>query len=248
VTLPEPLSLYGVVHLVRHSGRTATDVATLREHVAQAPDASLFYHTHHPRLRHAYAPTLPPDDFSAWMSGVVQDREAAERVAYAVQTADRTPAALRAALLAAIPEGGAQPGAAFTAPAEGEFVFLEMDSVPVDLGLVAHDTDELVTHLCGGSVAIFFYHVLECPWFDAGGVTVSEWARACGDARLAEWIEESAQDGRPLADSQRRLHGRWRRSQVMKRVAMAADVPEGVRQAQARSVVSGLVRRITREG
>jgi hypothetical protein len=248
VTVPEPLSLYGVVHLVRHSGRTATDVAALREHIAQVPDASLFYHAHHPRLRHAHAPTPPMDDFSAWMSGVVQDRETAERVAFAVQTAGRQPAELRAALLAAIPEGGARPGPPFAAPPEGEFVFLEMDSVPVDLGLVAHDTDELMTHLCGGSVAIFFYHVLECPWFDAGGVTVSEWARAWGDARLADWIEESAHDGRPLADSQRRLGGRWRRSQMMRRVAMSADVPEGVRQAQARNVVSGLVRRITREG
>jgi hypothetical protein len=245
--MPGPLPLFGVVHLVRPTGRTAADVGALREHIAGASDASLFYHTHHPLLRHAFAPTPPPNDFSAWLDGVVQDRETSERVGFAVQSAGRTPAELRAALLAAIPEAGTRTGPAVAAPPEGEFVFLEMDSVPVDLGLVANDPDELVTHLCAGGVGIYFYHVLEWPWFDAGGVTVSEWARAHGEPRLAEWIEESARDGRPLADSQRRLGGRWRRSQMMRRVAMGADVPEGVRQARARNVVSGLVRRIRKD-
>src|SRR5438445_197271 len=130
--MPEPLSLSGVVHLVRPSGRTADDLVSLRDGIANAPDASLFYHALHPRLRHAFAPTLPPDDFSAWVNGVLQDREVAERIGYAVQTGSRTPAELRAALLAAFPAPGTRPGPARAAPMEGAFVFLEMDSVTID--------------------------------------------------------------------------------------------------------------------
>ncbi len=246
--MSEPLPLDGVVHLVRPSGHSACDLAELRAGIEAASDASLFYHAYHPRLRHAYAPTLPPDDFSAWVNGVIQDRETAERVAFAVQTGGWSAADLRPALLAAIPAPGARPGHAYAAPPEGAFVFLEMDSVPVDLGLAAQDGEDLVAHLCGASVAVFFYHVLERPWFDPGGAGLASWALARGEPRLAEWIAEVPQEGRPLAESQRRLDGRWRRSHVMRRVAMAADMPEGVRQAKARSVVSGLVRRIVKEG
>jgi hypothetical protein len=246
--MPYPLPLSGVVHLVRPSGRTASDLGALREHLAQATDTSLFYHAHHPRLRHAFGPTMPPDDFSAWVNGVLQDRETAERIGYAIQNHGDGPRAMRAALLTAIPDPSTRPTHAYAAPPEGAFVFLEMDSVPVDLGLVANDADQLIQHLCTGSAAVYFHHVIEWPWFDPGGPTVTEWARANGEQRLAEWIEESAHDGRPLAESRRRLGGRWRRSQMMRRVARAADVPEGVRQAEARSVVSGLVRRMVKEG
>jgi hypothetical protein len=117
--------------------------------------------------------------------------------------------------------------------------------VRIDLGLEAHDADELVAHLCEGSVALFFHHVTEAPWFDPPAPTAAAWAREHGERRLAEWIEECAHDGRPLAESRRRLARRWQRSRMVHRVAEAAGMPEGARQAAARRVVGSLVRRIT---
>ena len=77
--------LFGVVHLVRPAGRTAHDLEELRQGIGEASPESLFYHAHGPQLRHPEADEPHPDDFSAWVNGVVQDRETAERMSFAIQ-------------------------------------------------------------------------------------------------------------------------------------------------------------------
>lgn len=240
-----PFVLNGVVHLVRPVGREARDLAELRDGIAAASNASLFHHAIHPRLRHPFAPSLPPDDFSAWSAGVLQDRETAERLSFAVQTGGGSAPRLREALLSAL----ARPAASVPSRAQGgetgAFTFLEMDAVPVDLGRVAHDTAGLMRHLAEGHLALFFHHVTERPWLEPDAATLAGWVREQGDATLAAWLEECAHDGRPLVESRRRLERRWLRSRVVHRLARSAGLPEGVRQAEGRRVVSGLVRRIT---
>ena len=239
-----PLAVHGVVHLVRASGIQARDLAELRAGIAAATDASLFHHAHHPRLRHPFAPSPPPNDFSAWVAGVMQDRETAERLSFAVQTGGASAGALRTALLAVLPQQAGRGSGASRASESGPFTFLELDAVPVDLGLMAHDPDELMLHLIDGNLSLYFHHVTERPWFAPAHETIAGWVRGRGEERLAGWLEECAHDGRPLAESRRRLARRWLRSRVVHRLTESAGLPEGVRQSEARRVVSGLVRRL----
>src|SRR5438132_8977059 len=118
--MPAPFPLLGVVHLVRPAGRTARDLESLRAGIAEASVQSLFYHAYQPLLRTTAASDAPPDDFSAWVNGVVQDRETAERLSFAIQDRSSSAAELRSALvevLEALPEKTRR---ARDAPEEGE--------------------------------------------------------------------------------------------------------------------------------
>ncbi len=230
------------VHLVRPLPGAVTGLAALAEGIASASAGTLFHHVHLPRLRHAAASASPPDDFSAWVEGVLQDATAAERVAFAVQSHGHDPESLRAALLEAL-RGDAAARTA-TAPEASAFVFHDVDVVALDLGRRADDADALVAALCEDDASSFFHHVVEAPWFGDASASAASWARDAGHARLAEWLEECASDGQPLAASRRRLGQRWRRSHVARRVARGLERPERERDDTARRTVQELVRRI----
>src|SRR5512134_3055164 len=91
--------LQSVVHLVRPAGARARNLESLRLWIAEATAETLFYHTVQCLLRHPHGLEPPPDDLSAWVHGVVQDRETAERIAFAVQSRAGSAADLREALL-----------------------------------------------------------------------------------------------------------------------------------------------------
>ncbi len=232
------------VHLVRPLPGVATDLASLAEGIARASRGTLFYHVHHPRLRHAGASTSPPDDFTAWIETILQDATTAERLAYAVQAHGGEPAALRDALLTAL--GAAPPGRSTTAPEASTFVFHDVDVIALDLERRVDDADALVNALCDGHVSAFFHHVVEAPWFGDEAASAAAWARERGETRLAGWLEECAHDGLPLAESRLRLGRRWRRSGVVRRVARGLERTSGAREDDARRAVSDLVQRIRR--
>ena len=241
-----PFELTSVVHLVRPAGRHASNLEELREGIAQSSASSLFGHTLQCQLRHPAASTLPPDDFSSWVNGVVHDRETAERISFAVQAHGGSPAELRAALLDLL---GSVPQAQRIerdAPAEGDFVFLEIESVPVGTGALVEDCDALVSALAEADPGVWFYHFIEQPWLDPHAPSLVDWVRGCGDARLGEWLEEAMAAGRPLEDTRRRVVRRWRQSRLGRRVAEAAADTEHARREAGREAVVGLVRRITR--
>ena len=230
------------VHLVRPLPGAATDLASLAAGIERASPGTLFYHVHHPRLRHAAASALPPDDFSAWVDGVLQDATTAERLAFAVHAHGREPEALRAALLEALRGDAAARTAA--APEASAFVFHDVDVVALDLDRRVDDADALVAALCDDDPATFFHHVLEAPWFGDVRASAAAWVRELGDARLASWLDDCARDGHPLAQSRRRLGQRWLRSSVARRVTRGLERPERERDDDARRTVRDLVRRM----
>ncbi len=242
----EPFELTAVVHLVRPAGRTARDLEELRDGVAQVPARSLFFHTVQCVLRQPEAEDPPADDLSAWVNGVVQDRETAERLAFATQTRGTGAEAVRAALLEvleAIPEKSRR---ARDAPEGGAFVFLAADPVPVPTGEVAAEPAQLYDQLATADPSVWFYHLIEEPWFGEGRRPLALWLREAGAARQAGLLEECAAEGLPLAALRRRVLGRWRRSDLGRRLARAAGRPEEERREAGREAVAGLVRRLRR--
>jgi hypothetical protein len=237
--------LHGVVHLVRPTGARAHDLEELRVGIAEAPARSLFCHTRQCQLRDPLGPELPPDDFSAWVNGVVQDRETAERLSFVVLSGGASAEELREALLAVLGRLSESARRARDAPAEGDLVFLTVESVPLPTGVVARTGPELLEGLLEAEPSVWFYHLVEQPWFpDRPSLVV--WLLERGADRIAGWLREDAAAGLPIETMRRRLLRRWRRSRLGQRVGEAATVPEDQRREAGRAAVARLVRRIQR--
>lgn len=238
--------LTSVVHLVRPAGARARDLEALRIGVEGVHAASLFYHTIQCPLRRPDSRGLPPDDLSAWVNGVLQDRETAERLSFAVQGHGNSEAELRQALLDALTSVSEKDRRERAAPTESAFVFLIAETVRVPVGEPAEDADRLVEALSEADPSVWFYHLIEEPWYQQGSVPIARWARALGEQRLAQLLEEETHSGHGLEEMRRRVLRRWRQSRLHGRVAAAAAATESERREAGRAAVAGLVRRITK--
>jgi hypothetical protein len=232
--------LIGVVHLVRPTGVRAHDLDSLLSGLDRAPDSALFYHVVHPRLRHAVAAETPPDDLSHWVGAVLQDAETAERLSFAAQHHGDSAAELRAALrdaLRAVPE---EARVARRAPEGGEFQFLSAESVAVPDTLAAETPAALFESLARADASVWFYHLLERPWF--GDRALFDWLAARGERRLAGWLEDAARSGLPLERARRGVVQRWRRSRLGQATLEAAAQAPDARRERESQAVSNLVR------
>lgn len=243
-----PLQLRNVVHLVRPAQILARDLEQLRAGIAAAPDAALFYHTVQVQLRNPACDELPPDDLSAWVGGVVQDRETAERLSFAVQTRGSAPDELRAALIGALDVIPEKSRLASVAPHEGRFSFLLSEPVTVPDGAPVEDGDALIAALGAADASVWFYHLVEEPWFGGGRMPVADWLEAGQELRLADSLRQNARERIPLDMLRDRVLRRWKRSRIGSRVADAAQAPDAARREAQHEAVSKLVRRITRPG
>lgn len=243
---PVAFELFGVVHLVRPAGFAAANLEELRGGLDRATPTSLFHHAFEATLRHPAAAERPPDDFSHWVSAVVQDRETAERLSFAVQSGANCASELRGALIEVLDTVPERERIERDAPEGGEFVFLEMESVPLETGWAVGDCEALMERLAEADPSVLFYHLIEQPWLEPDLPSLVTWSRGAGEAKLAGWLIESAHDGRPLEDMRRRLLQRWKRSHLSRRLAEATLVPEQQRREAGRRVISSLVRRIQR--
>jgi len=244
----EAFELTAVVHLVRPAGMAARNLDEMRSSLARAPERALFCHTVQSLLRAPDDDDPPADDLSAWVNGVVQDSETAERIAYAVQSQGAGPEPLRRALLEVLDALPEKTRIARDAPEGGELVFLAADSVPVPTGWEAHRPEELFELLAGAEASVWFYHLIEQPWFGAGDRPLTRWLREAGAGRLADGIDETAAEALPLPALRRRVLGRWRRSELGRRLARAVEQPEEERREAGRAAVAGLVRRLRQGG
>jgi hypothetical protein len=237
--------LHSVVHLVRPAGARARNLESLRLWIAEATAATLFYHTVQCPLRHPHGTEPPPDDLSAWVHGVLQDRETAERIAFAVQSHAGSAADLRDALLQALAHVPEKIRFSHAVPPESEFVFLTAESVTVPTGVLAADAEELVHCLEEAEPGVWFYHLIEEPWYTPGPPAIVRWAREHGDPQLAKLLEEEGRGGRGLAEMRRRTLRRWRQGRLRARMVAASGASEDERREAGRTAVAGLVRRIT---
>jgi hypothetical protein len=240
------VELRAVAHLIQPWGTPARDLDQLRDGIASAPIAVLFHHTVQYQLRHPGADELPPDDFSAWIGGVVQDSETAERLSFAVQGQSTSAASVRAALLGVLNTLPTSHRRERDAPEESAFLFLSATSVDYSMGVFAHDGQELMEALLEADAGVWFYHLVEEPWFRKGHASLLEWLLTTRDHRLAKWLVDAAGSGLPIEKARTQLHRRWRQSRIARQVTEAAASPEDARREVGRRVVARLVRRVKR--
>lgn len=235
--------LSGVTHLIRPWGEPAGDLEQLRLGIAAAPPQVLFRHAVQYPLRDPGAEELPPDDFSAWIGGVVQDAETAERLSFVVQGGSTSPEALRRAaldVLGAIPERRRRER---DAPAESRFQFLAAVSLSHPIGTTVRNGQELVEALAVADASVWFFHLVEQPCYGEGRAPLLEWLAATAERRLEAWLREAAGASLPIDKARRRLLGRWRRSRIGRRVTEATAHPHAVRREAGRQAVARLLRR-----
>lgn len=240
--------LSGVAHLVRPWGKPVGDLEQLRKGIAAAPDEVIFHHAVQYQLRNPGAEELPPDDFSAWIGGVVQDTETAERLSFVVQGRSMSPESLKTALLHVLTAIPATKRVERDAPEGSEFLFLATTPVSFPIGRWVHDGRDLVDALIAMDAGVWFFHLIEEPWFGGGRAPLLEWLVASHDQRLAAWLEEAAGAGLPIDKARARLLRRCRLSRIGRRLADVAAAPEDKRREAGRQAVARFVRRRTGSG
>jgi len=232
-----------VAHLEAPSGIVAPNMEALRSGIERAPDDSLFQHVTCVPVRYPHARDLPSNDFARWVGTSLQAPEVAERLAFAGAATAQPIPELRAALLSvldSVPPRDRQRDA----PPEAAFHFLRVRSVPVPLGIEAIDPVAAIDIWHRLDSAAVFYHVIEAPVFGNEESSFPAWLRAHGAVGLAEQTEQAVAAGRPIGRLRRDLGGRWRRSQIGRRLAERAGAPEEERLREARAAMARLAGRL----
>jgi len=67
--------------LTRLTGRQASDLAELLEHLRVVPLSVVFHHTHHFLVQHQHLSPEPPNDFAFWATHVLQEDRLGEQLA-----------------------------------------------------------------------------------------------------------------------------------------------------------------------
>jgi hypothetical protein len=243
----EPFELTGVVHLVRPVGERLGDLASLRASLNRLPERALFHHTRARLLQTPDGFELPPDDVSAWVGVVLQDRETAERMSYVADAGGESPEALRRGwgeVLDGLPERAL---ATRVAPSGGELVVLASEAVPVRCDVAVSDAGELMEALAEADASVWFWHLVEEPWSVRGPGALVEWLRAGGETRLAGWFVQVMHSGRPIGGMRRSLVKRWRLSGIGGRLAAASRQSPDERERAGHEAIVQLTRR-WREG
>lgn len=230
-----PFVLAGAAWLTTPEGPRAATLEELRRGVAAASAASLFYHAEFHRLD-GTGDDPPPDDWSAWVRGVVQDPETAERIAYAVQSAPPGAEPLRQRLLEALDSVPRATREQRAAPPGGAFAFLAARAVTVPAGLAADDPEQLAWALDAARRDVWFHHLVEEPWFAAGEAPLVRWLRDAGAEPLAVVLERESRR-RAGMDAMRAAVRRHRRRGELARRVLDPLAPAGETRALARRLV-----------
>ena len=236
-----PFELEGAVYLTAPTGASATTLEDLRTCVARATSATLFHHTQRRRL--AADDETPPDELSAWVRGVVQDSEIAERIGFAVQSAPPGAESLRERVLQALDELPASVRERRAAPEGGRLALLSVRPVPVPSGLVADDVDDLARVLEQATRDVWFHHLVEEPWFRPGEPSLLGWLREGGGDALATMLEREVRRRASIDAVRAALRRHRRRAAITSRVLSG----ESTAPNETRELARRLARRVARD-
>lgn len=78
---PSAFEFWTRLTLTKLTGRQASDLASLLEHLRVVPLSVVFHHTHHFLVQHQHLNPEPPNDFAYWVTNVLQESWLGERLA-----------------------------------------------------------------------------------------------------------------------------------------------------------------------
>jgi len=187
----EPFRFSNEVHLTELTGLKARNLHELVDVLKEAPDAVVYYHTHHFLEQHHYLTPEPSNDFAVWVGDTLGDEVLGERLA-SVDTFDFTNlGALRKRLVGIIEEHLLQ-GSNFREAMPGrEFHFMKSTSIILPSSYVVHDLREFAEALRKVSLGSLFFHVFDSRLRLGRGLNdFSIWLQdGLDETELAEEIE-----------------------------------------------------------
>jgi hypothetical protein len=192
-TAQAPFEFWTRLTLTKLTGRQASDLPGLLEHLRVVPLSVVFHHTHHFLVQHQHLNPEPPNDFAYWVTNVLQENVLGERLA-AIDTVQFAKLRdLRARLVAVIESWLEQAHALRVAPPGEEFHFMDAVSFTLPTPHRARTLAELADALAVVGVRSIAFHLFE-----------ARLRVETDDNDLSRWLEGQL-DERELAGAIRRL-------------------------------------------
>lgn len=160
-TAGTPFQFWTRLTLTRLTGRRATDLAELVEHLRAVPLSVVFHHTHHFLVQHQHLSPEPPNDFAFWVTNVLQEEQLGERLAAIDTIQFEHLRELRERVLTVIEDYLEQRRALRTAPQGEEFHFMDAVSFVLPTTHRAADLTGFAEALEQVGDASIAYHLFE---------------------------------------------------------------------------------------
>jgi len=187
----KPFAFFTEASLVALTGRKASDIEQLFQHLTQVSGSCIFYHTHYLYLAHHFEKPRFYNEFANWASQALQEERLAERLA-AIDLLEMTSIRdMREAIALVIRRHmESDKNTARLCPPGNEFHFCEARSFIMPTGLVAagvREFFELLDTVTNECLHFHFFEArlrLERPTND-----FSQWLGDLGQTRLAAEID-----------------------------------------------------------
>jgi hypothetical protein len=188
----EPFHFYTRSHLTELTGLRARNLREMVDIIKTAPDAAIYYHTHHFLEEHHYLTPEPANDFAVWITDALGDEDLGERIACVNIFEFTSVVALKERFIGIIEERLARNSDAREAMAGREFYFMKSVVFVLPTPYFAHNLREFVEILRKISIDSLYFHVFESRLNMQRGLNdFSIWMRdSLGEEELAEKIAQ----------------------------------------------------------
>jgi hypothetical protein len=167
-------------------GRTATNIPELLEGIRDVPEASIYYHTHKFLHQHHFLSPEPPNDFSYWITEVLNDARLGEIMSSVDIIQFHTLEDLRNRFVEILSERPRPERRTLTAPEGQEFHFMCSRMFVLRTPHVASNLDEFKDVLKRVSINSLYYHIFDAKLrLEKGENDFSRWFRDLGKTELA---------------------------------------------------------------
>ncbi len=160
-TAKEPFRFFSHSHLKVATGLKARNLPELVNILKQAPDAVIYYHSHHFLEEHHYLTPEPSNDFALWVGDALGDEVLAEKLASVDTYSFSNLGALRDRLVGIIEEHITGRQDLRNAMEGMEFYFVKSVGVIFPTPYLAHDLREFAEALRKVSIGSLSFHLFE---------------------------------------------------------------------------------------
>lgn len=174
------------------TGLKAANLVQLRDQLRVAPESSIYYHTHNFLQRHQFLVPEPPNDFTHWVTHVLQENRIGERLMAINTVSFRSLNDLRDAILSVLDQFLKKDLPLREAPPGQEFHFMRSILFSLPTSYKVYDLKEFLEALKKVSVHSLYYHIFEARLRTPVGVNdFSVWLeKNLGENELAKKLEK----------------------------------------------------------
>lgn len=151
------------LHLSEVTGRKATNLKELLNHIKKVSGSCIYHHTHRFLQIHQYLSPEPPNDFAYWVATVLGEDELAERLASIDTIQFSTIRSLREEIINTIEDYLKKNPLAkekFASPSD-KFYFIKSVSFVLPTAYIVYDLKEFVEVLKKIAVDSIYFHIFE---------------------------------------------------------------------------------------